>query len=120
MLFGLSFKLFQRFSGNVSQKIDVFAFGVILLELLTGKTATFKEEEGNSPICIWKWASEIIVKQKQSTSSIVDKKLKSPFPKPVAKKLSRIALSCVDLDPSKRPSMDEVSESLNLFEVYLK
>ncbi|KAL6003166.1 hypothetical protein ACLOJK_023389 [Asimina triloba] len=86
-------------------KSNVYSFGVILLEMMSGKLP-YSENEGS----IVDWASDFLSKA-QPARHIMDPTLKS-FDQEQAKMLLDLIPSCVDADPKKRPSMREVTAQL--------
>uniref|UniRef100_A0A1J3H5V3 Putative inactive leucine-rich repeat receptor-like protein kinase n=1 Tax=Noccaea caerulescens TaxID=107243 RepID=A0A1J3H5V3_NOCCA len=94
-----------------SQKCDVYSFGVILLELLTGRLPKCSSDnEGEELVSVLrKWH-----KEERSLGEILDPKLlKQGFAddKQVIAAI-RVALNCTEMDPDMRPRMRSVSESL--------
>ncbi|CAN0887159.1 Serine/threonine receptor-like kinase NFP [Linum grandiflorum] len=94
--------------GIVSTKMDVFAFGVVLLELVSGKEAT--DEEGN---VLWEEADEIAMDG--NVRSWVDETLMKEeelCPIESIVNVMTVAAACVNIDPAKRPSMMDVVYAL--------
>lgn len=88
---------------SLTEKGDVFSFGVILLELLTGKTV---EKSG---IDLPKWVRAMV--REEWTGEVFDKEVSKAathwaFP------LLNIALKCVSHSPEDRPTMAEVLEKI--------
>ncbi|KAF3553875.1 hypothetical protein F2Q69_00017871 [Brassica cretica] len=93
-----------------SQKCDVYSFGVILLELLTGcLPGGFSENGGEELVSVVrKWH-----KEERSLADILDPKLlKQELADKQAIAAIRVALNCTDTNPELRPRMRSVSESL--------
>ncbi|XP_038995912.1 probable inactive receptor kinase At3g08680 [Hibiscus syriacus] len=89
---------------SLSEKGDVFSFGVILLELLTGKMV--EKTEVDLP----KWVKSMV--REEWTGEVFDKEvpktaLKWAFP------LLNTALKCVSHSPQDRPTAFEVSEKID-------
>ncbi|PIM98645.1 Serine/threonine protein kinase [Handroanthus impetiginosus] len=91
------------------EKVDVFAFGVVLIELITGKEVVDEEVlrdtmkflvGGNEGGCFDK------------LRKFVDPCLKDDYPIAEALCLVVLAGSCVEEDPLRRPSMDDVLKIL--------
>ncbi|XP_021722167.1 serine/threonine receptor-like kinase NFP [Chenopodium quinoa] len=99
--------------GIVSPKMDVFSFGVILLELLSGREAI--DEEGK---VLWASAHEIWdctdeAEKVKKLMEWIDKFLVKESCSVVAlTNIMNVAVACVNKDPSKRPSMVDVVYAL--------
>ncbi|XWS07977.1 hypothetical protein CRYUN_Cryun41cG0037400 [Craigia yunnanensis] len=102
-----------QFSGLVTQKCDVYAFGVVVLELLSGQEALkFLIDEGNGEykrVSVIDIAREAAAGGSAGVRSWVDRRLKDSFPVEVAEKMVLVALECVQEDPGKRPDMNKVA-----------
>ncbi|XP_068643778.1 receptor protein kinase-like protein ZAR1 [Aristolochia californica] len=89
-----------------TQKCDVYAFGVVLLEILTGRPAESNEKE-----------LEVFVRQafkeERPLSEIVDRSLlHEVYAKKQVLAVFHIALGCTEADPEMRPRMRAVSDCL--------
>ncbi|KAJ7970120.1 LRR receptor-like kinase [Quillaja saponaria] len=102
-------KLPEFFQGKkLTHKADVYCFGVILLEVLTGRIpGEISEgiEETNGDLSNWVrmvmndgWSIDILDLEIQAAKEGHDQKLK----------LTEIAIECTDMIPEKRPEMSEV------------
>lgn len=100
--------------GVVSTKMDVFSFGVVLLELISGKEA-IDEEEGNLL-----WASAIKTFD-VSNEQEKGRRLKEWLDKAILKEtcsmeslmgVLNVAIACLHRDPSKRPNIVDIVYSL--------
>lgn len=100
--------------GIVSTKMDVFSFGVVLLELISGKEVI--DEEGNVL-----WASAIKtfeVKNEQEKARRLKEWLDRTMLKETCSMESlmgvlHVAIACLNRDPSKRPSIIDIVYSLS-------
>ncbi|WCJ33037.1 Leucine-rich repeat protein kinase family protein [Euphorbia peplus] len=88
---------------TVSEKGDVFSFGIILLELLTGKTV---EKSG---IDLPKWVRSMV--REEWTGEVFDRELNIGA-REYAFPLLNIALKCVSNSADERPMMGEVMEKI--------
>ncbi|KAG8387651.1 hypothetical protein BUALT_Bualt02G0043500 [Buddleja alternifolia] len=92
--------------GSVTEKVDIFAFGVVLLELISGKEGVdgkllsesikFSGGGANEGGCF------------DQLRNFMDPCLKGDYPLAEALCLAVLAGSCVEDDPLHRPSMDDV------------
>ncbi|PWA59761.1 serine-threonine/tyrosine-protein kinase catalytic domain-containing protein [Artemisia annua] len=93
------------YTGNLTRKSDVYAFGVVLFEVLCGKRAvdgSLDEEQWSLAI----WAQESI--KEGRLKQIVDLKLRGSIFSKCLKEFARIADWCLHSHPKKRPTMAEV------------
>ncbi|KAJ7975048.1 LysM domain receptor-like kinase [Quillaja saponaria] len=100
-------------TGIATQKTDVYAFGIVVLELLCGEEALkykFNENGGGG----YKRLS-VIDPAREAVAEVggvrkwIDKRLKDSFPVEVAEKMVWVGLECVGDDPEKRPDMGRVA-----------
>ncbi|CAL4970870.1 unnamed protein product [Urochloa decumbens] len=104
--------------GLITPKLDVFAFGVVLLELLSGKEAAFPAGAGEEAL-LWEAAEEALVAQggeevdRAKVRAFVDPRLHGDYPMDLALAVAALALRCVAREPRERPAMDEVFVSLS-------
>ncbi|CAD5173500.1 unnamed protein product [Musa acuminata subsp. malaccensis] len=101
--------------GLVTPKLDVFAFGVVLLELLSGKEATFTEEGEKQDTLLWACVGSVISGEdaRGRLMAFVDPCLGRQYPLELAHAMAELAMLCVARDPGSRPSMTEVLVSLS-------
>jgi|UniRef100_A0A2K1ZB89 serine/threonine protein kinase len=96
-------------SGLTTQKCDVYAFGVVILELVSGEEAlryVFDEGGGGyKRISVIERAREVMAVGGGELRKWVDKRMKDSYPVEVAEKMLLLGLECVDDDPEKRPDM---------------
>ena len=101
--------------GVVSPSIDIFAYGVVLLEVLSGQTPITKpNEKGEGSV----WLSEKIksILQSEDAGELrewMDSALGENYSFDAAVTLANLARACVEEDPSLRPSAGEAVEKLS-------
>ncbi|QCD88169.1 lysM domain receptor-like kinase 4 [Vigna unguiculata] len=95
--------------GSVSEKVDIFAFGVVLLELISGRDNFDGKKMKDSMGFLLGEASEGGCFE--GLRSFMDPNLKD-YSLPEALCLSFLAKDCVADDPLRRPSMDDIMKVL--------
>ncbi|EOY27898.1 Receptor-like kinase in flowers 1, putative [Theobroma cacao] len=91
--------------GYLTYKADVYSFGIVALEIVSGKhNMTYGPE--NKYTCLLDWACNL--QQNRKLSELVDEKLGTEFNKAEAEAMIKIALLCTNGSPSLRPTMSEV------------
>ncbi|GAY48433.1 hypothetical protein CUMW_111620 [Citrus unshiu] len=95
--------------GKVSESCDVYSFGILLLEILTGRKP-IEKLPGGVKRTITEWAEPLIVKGK--FKELVDPKLRGDFDENQLKQAINVAVLCVQSEPEKRPNMKEVVNTL--------
>jgi len=98
------------YSVKVNEKIDVFSFGVVLLELITGRRAV--EMEFGDMIDVVKWVRGK-VNTKDGVWKVLDSKIRESSEQDMVAAL-KVALLCTSVLPQRRPSMREIVEMLEL------
>lgn len=94
--------------GKLSTRIDAFSYGVVLLELVSGRRVI---ELTKSPASIVEWAVPLI--EEGRVMEICDKRIQSSlYTKRAVAKLLGVAARCISCEESIRPSMREVVTSL--------
>ena len=105
--------------GLISAKLDVFAFGVILLEILSGKEPVSFQANVGATQMKKSLLTEVIISicaEKDPRSRLrawIDPLLRDRFPLDCALKAAQLARSCVDPIPELRPDMSKVSMTLS-------
>ncbi|XP_026388792.1 probable serine/threonine-protein kinase PBL1 [Papaver somniferum] len=96
--------------GVLTPKSNVWSFGLVLLELLTGRKnldCRHPKEERN----LVKWSRPFLADDCR-LSLVMDPRLKGRFPPKAARTVADIALKCLQKEPSERPTMRTILESL--------
>ncbi|PON39081.1 Tyrosine-protein kinase [Trema orientale] len=93
---------------RVSKKSDVWSFGGLLLELLTGKVAAYAAPAGARGVDLCRWVHRAV--REEWTAEIFDGEIavnrRSAVPGML--RLLEIALRCIETSPERRPDMSEV------------
>jgi len=109
MLFGFLFlKPEQSRAKNPTHLMDVYSFGVILLELVTGKPA--EQPASDDSVDIVRWVRRRI-NVTDGASQILDPCISRTARQGMQAALE-LALRCTSVMPDQRPAMDEVVRSL--------
>ncbi|KAJ1391586.1 Protein kinase domain [Sesbania bispinosa] len=98
--------------GIVSPSIDMFAYGVVLLEVLSGQTPISRSNEG-SLLLTDKIKSILKSEDGNELREWMDSALGESYSFDAAVTLANIARACVEEDSSLRPSAGEVIEKLS-------
>ncbi|XP_065866569.1 PTI1-like tyrosine-protein kinase At3g15890 [Euphorbia lathyris] len=95
--------------GKASESCDVYSFGILLLELASGRKPL---EKLNTTVkrTITDWALPLASEKK--FSEVADPKLNGKFEEEELKRIVIVALVCAHNKPEKRPTMLEVVELL--------
>ena len=100
--------------GKVSESCDVYSFGILLLELVTGRKP-IERLPGGVRRTITEWAEPLIANGK--FKDLVDPKLGGIFDEIQLKRTIHVASLCVQSEPASRPKMKEVAELLKGYEI---
>lgn len=95
---------------NVTEKCDIYSFGVVLLELLTGRRPVQPVDDGGDLVT---WVKEAMQTHK-SVSGVFDTRLDLSDVVIIEEMLLvlKVALFCTSNDPKDRPTMREVVRML--------
>ncbi|XP_008797566.1 protein NSP-INTERACTING KINASE 1-like [Phoenix dactylifera] len=97
-------------TGQSSEKTDVFGFGILLLELITGLRAMEFGKAANQKGAMLDWVKKI--HQEKKLDMLVDKDLKNDYDRIELEETVQVALLCTQYLPSHRPKMSEVVRML--------
>lgn len=87
-------------TGRFTERSDIFAFGVIILQILSGSLVLT--------------SSMRLAAESATFENFIDRNLKGKFSESEAAKLGKMALVCTHEDPENRPTMEAVIEELTV------
>ncbi|KAK9106029.1 hypothetical protein Scep_022873 [Stephania cephalantha] len=91
--------------GKLSAKADVFSFGVLVLELISGqKNSTFNQDPDAQSLLEWAWR----LYKKGRSLEIMDPTMASEAATDQVEMCIKIGLLCTQADPTLRPTMRRV------------
>ncbi|KAM3251986.1 hypothetical protein P3L10_006056 [Capsicum annuum] len=100
-------ELINRCIGEISYKADVYSFGMLLMEMLNLKRNVVENEENSSQY----FPDWIYDKFNKGKEIVLDEEADDDEKK-MTRKMSLVALWCIQTNPVQRPSMSKVVEML--------
>ncbi|CAN1253726.1 Probable serine/threonine-protein kinase CST [Linum perenne] len=97
-------------TGHLYVKSDVYGFGVVLLELLTGLRA-LDTSRPNGEQNLAEWLKPTLAR-KRKVKNIMDVRIEGQYSSKAMLQATEITLKCLEEDPKSRPCMEEVVEAL--------
>ncbi|TKW08444.1 hypothetical protein SEVIR_6G028100v4 [Setaria viridis] len=94
--------------GHLTEKADVFAFGVVALETIAGRSNTDNSQEEDK-IYLFEWAWEMY--ERDQALGILDPRIED-FDSVEASRVIHVALLCTQGSPHQRPPMSRVVKML--------
>ncbi|KAF8015512.1 hypothetical protein BT93_H1127 [Corymbia citriodora subsp. variegata] len=114
-----NFSMAKPATSPAELKVDIFAFGVLLLELLSGKKAMGMKESGEIGM-LWREIREVLggdgdgEKREERLRNWMDPNMDGFFPMEGALSLACLARTCTVEAPCSRPSMAEIVFNLSV------
>ncbi|KAJ1271319.1 hypothetical protein BS78_06G119700 [Paspalum vaginatum] len=98
-------------TGKSSEKTDVFGYGIMLLELITGQRAFDLARLANDDdVMLLDWVKGLLKEKK--LEQLVDPDLQNGYVEQEVESLIQVALLCTQGSPMERPKMSEVVRML--------
>ncbi|KAG5598821.1 hypothetical protein H5410_030191 [Solanum commersonii] len=97
------------YTTKVNEKIDIYSFGVVLLELVTGRQPNFGDE--HTSLAEWAWNQH--GEGNTAIDNMLDTDIKETCYLEEMKTLFRLGLICTSNLPASRPSMKEILQILH-------
>ena len=95
-------------TNSLSEKSDIYSFGIVLLEIITNQPVIDKTRERTH---INEWA--VLMLTKGDIRNLIDPKLMGDYDTTGAWKIVELALACVNPSSNRRPTMAHVVIELN-------
>ncbi|KAE9609297.1 hypothetical protein Lal_00020347 [Lupinus albus] len=97
-------------TGHLTTKSDVYSYGVVMLELLTGKRVVDKtRSQGQRSLVEW---ARPLLRDHRKLQRIIDPRLEGQFPTKGAMKVAALTYKCLSHHPNPRPPMSDVVKIL--------
>ncbi|GAU18172.1 hypothetical protein TSUD_248730 [Trifolium subterraneum] len=96
--------------GYLTDKADVYSFGIVALEILHGSNNTILRQKGSEAFHLLDWAH--VLKEENNLLELVDKRLGSNFNKEEAMIMINVGLLCTNVTSALRPAMSSVVSML--------
>ncbi|XP_021320962.1 serine/threonine-protein kinase RIPK-like [Sorghum bicolor] len=98
-------------TGHLTAKSDVYGFGVVLLELLSGRKAVDKTRPAREQSLV-EWARPYLTDARRLDRVVMDPNLAGQYSARAAHRAAAVAHQCVALNPKSRPHMSAVVDAL--------
>ncbi|KAF8107798.1 hypothetical protein N665_0116s0005 [Sinapis alba] len=95
--------------GELTEKADVFSFGVVAMEIVSGKS-NMKQKGSAGHVWLINWARTL--QQTGDIMDIIDPVLEGDFNRKEAERMIKVSLICTNSSPLLRPTMSEVVQML--------
>ncbi|WOK99803.1 hypothetical protein Cni_G08515 [Canna indica] len=105
-------------TGHLYVKSDVYGFGVLLLEMLSGQRALDMNRPSSQHNLV-DYARPLLA-DRRKLAQLMDPRLDGQYPSKGALQAAQLTLRCLSGDPKSRPSMREVVHKLEQIEALMK
>ncbi|KAI9122897.1 hypothetical protein K1719_005786 [Acacia pycnantha] len=102
-------------TGFLTVKSDVYGFGIVVVEILTGKAIHYIRNHLLQGKSLMDWLKSNLL-SKGKMINTMDSRLGGRYPPKLALQVAQLALKCVQMEHKFRPSMREVVETLEKVE----
>jgi len=93
-------------TGHLTAKCDIYSFGVVLLEMLTGRRAIDKNRPQGEQNLV-EWARPFLT-HKRKIFHVLDTRLEGQYSPSGAQTIAALVVECLNFEAKTRPSMDVV------------
>ena len=100
----------------MTPRSEVYSFGVVLLELLSGRKSLDKSRPAREQN-LADWAVPLL-KEKKKLLNIIDPRMEGDYPIKGVHKAAMLAYHCLNRNPKARPLMRDIVDSLEPLLVY--
>ncbi|KAH9569083.1 hypothetical protein CY35_03G113400 [Sphagnum magellanicum] len=90
--------------GELSTKVDVYSFGVLLLEIISGRKAILENATDKMYLVKWAW----LLHKENMLMNLVDQKINDTLVEIEVQRVVNVALLCVQIESTRRPPMSQV------------
>ncbi|KAG6475540.1 L-type lectin-domain containing receptor kinase IX.1-like [Zingiber officinale] len=97
------------YTGKASKESDVYSFGIVALEIASGRRPLMVEESGTVELARWVWE----LYGRKTILEAADENLKGEFDRKQMECLMVVGLWCAHPDPKLRPSMKQAINVLD-------
>ncbi|KAK7314329.1 hypothetical protein VNO77_32849 [Canavalia gladiata] len=100
--------------GRVTRKTDVWGFGILIVEILTGNIPTnFLQQSKSSDLSLENWVDSVVPQKEEWSSEVFDKDMEgTENSEGEITKLLKIGLACCEVDVEKRLDLKQALDRI--------